>query len=122
LNSPFELPSLEEIQEMDKQRLQAIEALEISDGYVKCQKCGIAVPLLSTGQAKEQSNLCFKKQIKWIQNYSHDKILRPSYVNEVKQIKQELAELLEEESKADKLRSLPSYSSKMLAGNLYVYG
>jgi hypothetical protein len=32
LNDPFELPSLEQIEEMDKQRLQAIESLEISDG------------------------------------------------------------------------------------------
>jgi hypothetical protein len=29
--TPFELPSLEEIQEMDKQRSQAKESLEISD-------------------------------------------------------------------------------------------
>lgn len=43
-----ELPSIEEIEEMDRLRQQAIEALEISVSasgqYVKCQKCNIAVP------------------------------------------------------------------------------
>ena len=41
MNDPFELPSLEEIEEMDRQRLQAIESLQIThDGqYVKCQCC-----------------------------------------------------------------------------------
>ena len=48
MNDPFELPSLQEIEEMDKQRLQALESLEISDGLVKCQKCGNAVPILRT--------------------------------------------------------------------------
>jgi hypothetical protein len=44
--TPFELPSLEEIQEMDKHRSQAKESLEISDSdnSVKCQGCGVAVP------------------------------------------------------------------------------
>jgi hypothetical protein len=51
-----------------------------------------------------------QKQIKWIENYSCGKINRPSYVNEVKQ---ELAELLEEDAKADKLRSLPLYSCRI---------
>jgi hypothetical protein len=46
LNDPFELPSLEEIEEMERQRLQAIEALEISGNSVKCQKCGMAIPIV----------------------------------------------------------------------------
>ena len=37
MNDPFELPSLQEIEEMEKQRSQAI----VGDS-VKCQKCGIA--------------------------------------------------------------------------------
>jgi hypothetical protein len=41
----FELPSLEEIKEMEKQRSQAIESLQISNGFVKCQRCGIAVSI-----------------------------------------------------------------------------
>jgi hypothetical protein len=46
-----------------------------------------------------------QKQIKWIENYSRRvNTNRPSYTNEVKQIKAELADLLEEEAKADALR------------------
>jgi hypothetical protein len=41
-------------------------------------------------------------------------------INDVKALKQELAELLGEDAKADKLRSLPLYSSELLAGNLCV--
>jgi hypothetical protein len=43
-----ELPSLEEIAEMDKQREYAIDSLEISDDstQVKCQNCGLAMPIV----------------------------------------------------------------------------
>jgi hypothetical protein len=46
LNDPFELPSLQEIQEMERQRSQSIEALEVFDSSVKCQKCGMAIPIV----------------------------------------------------------------------------
>ncbi|MFL6363787.1 MAG: hypothetical protein ACJ719_01080 [Nitrososphaeraceae archaeon] len=46
MNDPFELPSLQEIQEMDKQRSHAIESLQITDHSVKCQRCGNAVPIV----------------------------------------------------------------------------
>jgi hypothetical protein len=96
------------------------ESLEICNDSVKCQKCGIAVPLLRA-VIKTRSNRidALQKQIKWIENYSCGKINRPSYVNEVKALKQELAELLEEDAKADKLRSLPLYNCKHWL-NLYV--
>ena len=54
MNVSFELPPLEE---MDSERLQAIEALEVSNDSVKCQKCGIAVPLL-TNQGAIELMLC----------------------------------------------------------------
>jgi hypothetical protein len=41
---PHYIPSLEKIEQMEKKRSQAIEALEISDHHVKCQRCGVAVP------------------------------------------------------------------------------
>ena len=31
---------------MDKQRLQAIESLEFSNDSIKCQRCGIAIPIV----------------------------------------------------------------------------
>jgi hypothetical protein len=54
-----------------------------------------------------------QKRIKWIENYSRGNVNRPSYTNEVKELKQELAELLEEDAKADKLRCLPLYSCRI---------
>ena len=43
-----ELPSLEEIVEMDKQRDYAIDSLEISEDstQVKCQNCGLSVSIV----------------------------------------------------------------------------
>jgi hypothetical protein len=69
LNDPFELPSLEEIEEMDAQRLQAIELLQITDNSVKCQKCGIAVPIVGK-LSKPNSNriAVLEKRIKWLEN------------------------------------------------------
>lgn len=46
LTDPIELPSLEEIDKMDKQRQEAIESLETSNDHVKCQKCGVAIPIV----------------------------------------------------------------------------
>jgi peptide subunit release factor RF-3 len=114
LNDPFELPSLKEIQEMDRQRSQAIEALEIFDHSIKCQRCGIAVPLLRTLTTKPRSNHIgvLQKRIKWIENYSHGNN-NSNKNNDLQQLKQELAELLEEDAKADKLRSLPLYSCRI---------
>jgi hypothetical protein len=110
LNEPFELPSLEEIQEMERQRSQAIEALEIFDSSVKCQRCGMAI----VGKLPRPHNdrvVILQRRIKWMENYSCGNNNGNS--NDIKQLKQELAELLEEDAKADKLRSLPLYSCRI---------
>jgi hypothetical protein len=39
LNEPFELPSLQEIEEMERQRLQAIEPLQMFDDFVVSNMC-----------------------------------------------------------------------------------
>jgi hypothetical protein len=49
-----------------------------------------------------------QRRIKWMENYYHG-----VNINDIKALKQELAELLEEDAKADKLRSLPLYSCKI---------
>ncbi|MFL6325489.1 MAG: hypothetical protein ACJ72C_12130 [Nitrososphaeraceae archaeon] len=114
MNDPFELPSLEEIEEMDRQKSQAIESLEIFNHSVKCQKCGMAVPIIGK-LSKPNSNriAVLEKRIKWLENYSRGNINRHSYINDVKQLKAELADLLEQDAKADKLRSLPLYSCRI---------
>jgi hypothetical protein len=70
LNDAFELPSLQEIEELERQRSQAIESLQISDSSVKCQKCGIAVPMLRA-MTKPKSNriAVLERQIKWIEEH-----------------------------------------------------
>jgi hypothetical protein len=114
LNDPFELPSLEEIQEMDRQRSQAIESLEIFDHSVKCQRCGNAVPIFGKLPKPHSNSIdILQKRIKWLENYSRGNINRPSYINDVEQLKAELADLLEQDAKADKLRSLPLYSCRI---------
>ncbi|MFL6399641.1 MAG: hypothetical protein ACJ72J_08695 [Nitrososphaeraceae archaeon] len=71
MNDSFELPSLEEIEEMDSQRSQAIESLEIFDHSVRCQKCNIAVPLLRTLTRPNSNRIgILQKRIKWMENYS----------------------------------------------------
>jgi len=108
---------------MERQRLQAIESLEISNHSVKCQRCGIAVPIVGKLTARNDRIAVLQKQIKWIEEhyqYPH----RPygninngnnnkDNNNSIKQLKAELAELLEEDAKYDKLRSLPLYSCRI---------
>jgi hypothetical protein len=118
LNDHFELPSLEQIEQMEKQWSEAIQALEISNDSVKCQTCGIAVPLLKRLTTKPNSirTEALQNRIRWMEkNYSRDISRGNSSVlniNDLKNMKRELAELLEKEAKADKLRSLPLYSCR----------
>jgi hypothetical protein len=136
LNDPFELPSLEDIEEMERQRSQAIESLQIIDNSVKCQKCGMAVPIVGKLTARNDRIAVLQKRIKWLENYQysnrhclHDHhrhsgntITSNNYdgdggsdddIGVVKQLKAELTDLLEEDAKADKLRSLPLYSCRI---------
>jgi hypothetical protein len=113
LNDPFELPSLEEIEEMEKQRVQAIESLEIFDHSVKCQRCAIPVPIVGKLPIPYRNRVTLlKHRIDWIESHPRPR-LKDSINNSIKQLKQELAELLKEDAKADKLRSLPLYSCRM---------
>jgi hypothetical protein len=70
LNDHFEPLSLEQIEEMGKQRTQAIESLEISGSgdFIKCQKCGMAVPMIGK-LIKQKSNriAILEKRIKWLE-------------------------------------------------------
>jgi hypothetical protein len=112
MSNPIILPSMEEIEQMEKQRSQAIEALQINenDNTVKCQTCSIAVPLLRRLTTKPNSIRIgiLQTRIKWMENYS-----RISNINDLQQLKAELADLLEEYAKYDKLRSLPLYSCRI---------
>jgi hypothetical protein len=56
---------------MERQRLQAIEALDISGNCVKCQRCGMAIPIV-VGKLARPYNVriaILQKRIKWIEHY-----------------------------------------------------
>lgn len=57
-----------------------------------------------------------QRRIKWLKNYSHGNIRS----DDVKRLKQEVAELLAEDAKADKLKRLPLYSLRLLVLGLCV--
>jgi hypothetical protein len=71
MNEPIELPSLQEIEEMERQRSQAIESLEIIDSTVKCQRCGVAVPIVGKLTKLRKGNRIdtLQKRIRWLENY-----------------------------------------------------
>jgi hypothetical protein len=105
LNNAFELPSLEEIEQMERQRSHAIESLQISCDSVKCQRCGHDVPVV--GKLNRPCNdraVILQRRIRWMENYYHG-----VNINDLKALRQELADLLKEDAKADKLRSSPLF-------------
>ena len=104
-----ELPSMEQIVEIEKQQSNAKESLEISDGHVKCQACGILQPIITDNTKLIDSNGSrrvhqLRATIKRIERYHINGI-------SAKKEKQELDELLEEQRKKDLLRRIPLYST-----------
>jgi hypothetical protein len=108
-----EIPSMDQVEEMDKQRQKAIDSLQVANGLVKCQgKCGQLYPIIKKDDPFKlsSSNLTgriarLKAMIKQAEKYSH--------FDSCKREKEELKELLEQEAKTDILRRLPLYSSKI---------
>ena len=82
MSNPIELPSLEEINEMDRQRLQAIEALEISEdsSSVKCQKCGNAVPIVGKLMRKSSRITALQTHLMWAEQH-HRYLSRLNHLN-----------------------------------------
>lgn len=123
----FELPCLEEIEQMERERSQAIESLEISNdsNYVKCQSCNKAVPIVGKLIHRSDRIAVLQRRLNWLEHHqryiNHHRGYRGAgggssnndNDDNVKQLKQELAELQEEDAKADKLRHLPLYSCRI---------
>jgi hypothetical protein len=105
LYEPIELPSLEEIEQMNRQRDQALEALEIFDHSVKCQRCHNTVPIVAKLRRPMNDRVAIlQKRIKWLETHYRDE--RDKAEN-LKALNAELTELLKEDQKYDILRSLP---------------
>lgn len=69
-NNAVELPSLEEIQEMNRQQQKAMLSLEVSDSgkLVKCQKCGRLVSMFTKilkPHSVSNRIVTLQKRIKW---------------------------------------------------------
>jgi hypothetical protein len=115
LYNPFESPSLEQIEEMERQQSQAVEALEISipevgePRNVKCQRCGAPVPIVAKMSRPHKDRVVhLQTRLKWMENHQH--ICKKE---DVEATKQELEELLQKDAKADKLQNLPLYSTRI---------
>ena len=108
MSNPLLLPSLEEIADIERKRKQAIDALEISDGFVKCQRCRVPQRIVGklepTGRYGRISTL--QVRLQYLKRYNAKE-------QDIKEVKQELDELLKEDSEYEKLRSIPLYSSKI---------
>jgi hypothetical protein len=110
-SNPVELPSIQIGDVADRQQEEAIQKLEISeDGqYVKCQSCHKDIKMVGKLPNPKRARIAtIQRRIAWLENYPHG-----NNNDSVKQLKEELADLLEEDAKADKLRSLPLYSCRI---------
>ena len=129
-NNVVELPSLEEIEQMDKQQQNALESLEISittitdednnddekTSYVKCQKCGRRIAMfqkLPRSYSVSNRITILEKQIKHNETRNNHYRNNNNDYNDIMESKQELADLLKEEEKKDLVTRLPLYSSRM---------
>jgi hypothetical protein len=113
LSNTVELPDIDEINEMDRKRAEAIQKLQVSDGHVLCQKCGTAVPLLNNPDRRPTSKrvASLKWQIQWLKtHYYPDK---KSQKDSIAAMEKELAEILQGNEEYDKLRNIPLYSAKI---------
>jgi adenine-specific DNA methylase len=98
---PHPMPSLEEIEQMERQRSQALDAIEIFDHTVKCQKCGNAVPVVGKPiRTKNDKLVKLQTRQRFMENHPHF-----CSKEDLEAVKQELAELLKEDAKEDKLRT-----------------
>jgi hypothetical protein len=109
---PVELPSLEQIEQMERRRDKALDAVEISVSEsgeprtVKSQRCNKAVPIVAKIRRPINDRVVIlQKRIKWIETHYH--VHHGNAAEDYKALKQELSELLEKDAKADKLRSIP---------------
>jgi hypothetical protein len=78
----------------------------------------------SKAKARNGRVAVLEKQIKWIEAHSHhgnnNNDTAATINSSTKQLKGELAELLEEEAEADKLRSFLCIAAELLVSSLYV--
>jgi hypothetical protein len=108
--------AVSEIIQIERQRAQAIESLEISNNSVKCQKCNLPVPIVGRLPRSHADRITIlEKRIRQVERYHGNNSSNSTY----KQLKEELVNLLREEAKNDILKSVPLYSSKNTGFRLF---
>ena len=74
-NNPIELPSLEKIAEMDKQRQDAINSLDISDNKAKCQQCSTYFRIVGKIHRPKNDRISvITRRIRFLENYPYGNI------------------------------------------------
>ena len=111
------VPSMEQIEEMDRLRSSYIESLEFDNkqNNVKCQGCGSLYPVIKqnefnrlTGSEPKRNRIFYlQKVIEQAEKY------HIGGINGCKNEKQELKSLLDYERQNELLRRLPLYSNRM---------
>lgn len=104
----IELPPMEEVLDIERQQSKAIESLEVTDGHVKCQKCGALKPII-----KDDSKLINSDEKRIHRLRTKIKQIERQHIGGVSAAseKAELAALLEQQRKNDIFHRLPLYSS-----------
>ena len=102
----IEIPPIEKIQQMERQRLRAVQALEISesDNSVKCQVCGRYTRLLDKPN-RPKNDEAIKKQNQ-IRRIEERRYAYPGKEELLKKLRQEHVELLQEDAGYDFERRL----------------
>lgn len=118
-----EVPSIEDIEAVERLRLQAEQSLEISNGFVKCQGCGRSLKLFPTHTTKT-TNVRIERMENRLKRIALQRRHKERYYtgsrpvshieNDTKEeieLKQALAAQRENDAKAEQLRRIPLYSS-----------
>jgi hypothetical protein len=108
----IEIPSIEQIEKIEKLQKSNLESLVIIDNTVKCQRCGNFIAITTnntpTFEKKGRRVATLRHKIRWIESHGyHNK------TEDLKPLKQEYADLLAEDERADKLRNLNLISCKL---------
>jgi hypothetical protein len=110
-SNPIELPSMAQADAADRQPEEAIQKLEISeDGqYCKCQLCHKDIKMIGKLPNPKRARIAtLERRIAWLEQSPHG-----NNNDSMKQLKEELAELLEEDAKRDRIRSIPLLTSRI---------
>jgi hypothetical protein len=109
-----EIPSMDQVEAMDKQRQEAIESLQIVNGMVQCQgKCGQLYPIIKKDDPFKLSSSNLTGRIAQLRSIIKQIERHHIGSTNANKEKEELKQLEEEDKQREILRRLPLYSSKI---------